>query len=132
MQSHKKYTKTYGALACLVVSLHQYNNWKSVGVDNFYFVVFGDAIISSLHCLLAKARRRKEASSVSNFLLHHLDVFKALSYKAITANCFWWSMTSLMPHWDNSNGMEPLEKIDSQKQDDVNSKAQFIGRPDIA
>ena len=74
----KKYTRTYGALACLVVSLHQYNNWKSVGVDNFYFVVFGDAMISSLHCFLEKARRRKEASSVSKFLLQHLDVLKGI------------------------------------------------------
>ena len=106
-----------------------------MGVGNFYFVVFGDAIISSLHCILAKARRGKEASSVSNFLLYHLGVFKALSYKAITANCFWWSMTSLMlPDSIEiiATGWNHLKRLDSQKQDDVNSKAQFIGRPDIA
>ena len=84
---------------------------------------------------LAKARRRKEASSVSNFLLQHLDVLKALSYKAITANCFWWSMTSLMlPDSIEiiATGWNHLKKLDLQKREDVDSKAQFIGRPDIA
>ena len=131
-----KYTRTYGAQACLVVSLHQYNNWKSVGVGNFYFVVFGDAMISSLHCFLEKSHEEEGSIICFQVFAPPLGCLKRhCLYKAITANCFWWSMTSLMlPDSIEiiATGWNHLKKLDLQKREDVDSKAQFIGRPDIA